>query len=99
MLTLDQIRQTVAAYFRDKPVKQVWLFGSYARGEATEESDVDLLFVFEEQTRMSYFTLARYAIDMEDAFSKKVDIALDKALFKRIRPNVMADRKLLYSAA
>lgn len=43
MLTTEQIRQTVAAYFKDKPVKRVYLFGSYARGEANEESDVDLL--------------------------------------------------------
>ena len=43
MLTTEQIKQTVAAYFKDKPVKKVYLFGSYARGEANEESDVDLL--------------------------------------------------------
>lgn len=99
MLTFDQIQQTVATYFRDKPVKKVWLFGSYARGEATPESDVDLLFVFKDDARMSYFTLAQYAIDMEEALQKRVDFALEKVLFHRIRPYVEADRKLLYSAA
>lgn len=44
MLTTEQIQKTVTDYFKDKPVKKVYLFGSYARGEADEESDVDLTF-------------------------------------------------------
>jgi predicted nucleotidyltransferase len=42
-LPLEYIRQVVAAYFVDKPVRRVEVFGSYARGEATAESDLDLL--------------------------------------------------------
>jgi predicted nucleotidyltransferase len=32
MLTVQQIKDTVTDYFKDKPVKSVYLFGSYARG-------------------------------------------------------------------
>jgi predicted nucleotidyltransferase len=46
MLTTVQIQKVVADYFKDKPVKKVYLFGSYARGEANENSDVDLLLNF-----------------------------------------------------
>jgi len=42
-LPLEHIRQVVAAYFADKPARRVEVFGSYARGEATAESDLDLL--------------------------------------------------------
>ena len=38
-LSLDFIRQVLAEYFADKPVQQVEIFGSYARGEATAESE------------------------------------------------------------
>ncbi len=41
-LTTSQINQ-IKTFFTDKPVKKVYLFGSYARGEADENSDVDLL--------------------------------------------------------
>ena len=41
-LTSSQINQ-IKTFFTNKPVKKVYLFGSYARGEADENSDVDLL--------------------------------------------------------
>jgi len=44
MLTVQQIKDTVTDYFKDKPVKSVYLFGSYARGDAEENSDIDILF-------------------------------------------------------
>ena len=33
----------IAEYFKTQPVVKAWLFGSYARGEQTEDSDVDLM--------------------------------------------------------
>ena len=43
ILTNQYIKQVVADYFKDKPVHQVYLFGSYARGDADENSDIDLM--------------------------------------------------------
>ena len=34
--------QQIAEYFKTQPVLKAWLFGSYARGEQTEKSDVDI---------------------------------------------------------
>lgn len=41
--TIDEIKRRIEPVAKEYGVKQVYLFGSYARGEATEESDVDLL--------------------------------------------------------
>ena len=38
-----QMNQQIADYFKNQPVVRVWLFGSFARGEETPLSDVDLL--------------------------------------------------------
>lgn len=43
ILTQENIKTVVQDYFKDKPVNKVYLFGSYARGDADENSDVDLL--------------------------------------------------------
>ena len=74
MLSVQQIKDTVTDYFKDKPVKRVYLFGSYARGDAGKESDIDMLFSLVENTRMSYFGLAQYLVDLEEKFSNKVDL-------------------------
>ena len=42
---LQAMKEAIAEYFKTQPVLKAWLFGSYARGEATPESDVDILFV------------------------------------------------------
>lgn len=55
MLTIEQIRQTVSDYFKDKPVKRVHLFGSYARGEADEHSDVDLLIDLDKKVGLQFY--------------------------------------------
>jgi len=54
MLTIEHIQAVVADFFKDKPVKKVWLFGSYAKGEANEESDVDLLVDIDSTKRVGW---------------------------------------------
>ncbi len=39
--------QIIADYFKTQPVVKAWLFGSFARGEETPESDVDILVEFD----------------------------------------------------
>ena len=43
ILTIDQIRKICGEIFKDYSVEYCYLFGSYAKGKATEKSDVDLL--------------------------------------------------------
>ena len=37
--------KVIAEYFKTQPVLKAWIFGSFARGEETDTSDVDILFV------------------------------------------------------
>ena len=69
--SLDHIRQVLAEYFADKPVRRVQVFGSYARGEATEESDLDLLVEMERPVGWEFFDYSR---DLEQKLGIKVDV-------------------------
>jgi len=97
MLTIDQIKNTVADYFKDKPVSSVYLFGSYARGDADEQSDVDILFSLKENTRISYFGLAQYLVDLEAKLSNKVDLVDEHTVYSRIKRYIDADKILIFS--
>ena len=57
ILTREQIQNTITAFFADKPVNKVWLFGSYARGDADEKSDVDVLvdFIKDAKVGLEYY--------------------------------------------
>ncbi|MBP3286438.1 MAG: nucleotidyltransferase domain-containing protein [Prevotella sp.] len=43
-MSTQLMTEKIAEYFKTQPVLKAWLFGSFARGEETPESDVDILF-------------------------------------------------------
>jgi len=69
-------------------VKRIGLFGSYARGEQEEESDIDILVEFEKPTFGNFMDLSFY---LEDLFGREVDLVTVKGLHPRIRPYVEKD--------
>ena len=73
IITQEQILQTSKDSFKNKPVSNVWLFGSYARGDADEDSDVDVLIDIEKGAKvgMQYFL---WNEELGNLLSKKVDI-------------------------
>lgn len=73
MTTIEQISQAVAQAAREYPITKAELFGSYARGTATEKSDVDLLMEFEEPA-VSLFLLSAVRFRIQDLLRKKVDL-------------------------
>ena len=49
-----EMLETIREYFKTQPVLKAWLFGSFARGEETEDSDVDILVVFDRQNHFCW---------------------------------------------
>lgn len=95
ILTNEHIKQVVTNFFKDKPVNKVWLFGSYARGDADETSDVDVMVEMDANNRvgMEYFSWSDY---LAETMKKKVDIVSYKWINKRIKPYIENDKKLIY---
>ena len=69
-------------------VKRIGLFGSFARGDQKEASDIDILVEFEKPTFRNFMDLSFY---LEDLFGRKVDLVTVKGLHPRIRPYVEKD--------
>lgn len=100
MLTVQQIKDTVTDYFKDKPVKSVYLFGSYARGEAKEESDVDLLIEYDDTKKMlSLFDVLRFKVGLEEKLHRNVELVEGEYLHKRFRSFVDKDKFQIFPAA
>jgi predicted nucleotidyltransferase len=69
--------------------RNVRMIGSVARGEATAESDLDLLVELEEGR--SLLDHAALILELESLLSCKVDVATDKGLRPRVRDRVLAE--------
>ena len=70
--SIQQIRELISPIATSYGVERMTLFGSYARGEATETSDVD--FCVECGNIKDLFTLSGFVIDLEEVLKKKVDV-------------------------
>ena len=97
MLTVQQIKDTVTDYFKDKPVKSVYLFGSYARGDAGEDSDVDLGIIMEDK-RMSLWKYAGMALGLEEKLNKKIDLVEIENMHSWVKTNFDKDKMEIYHA-
>lgn len=81
----DEIKAIVARHHG----RSVALFGSVARGEEHEDSDLDLLVEFEPGTRP--FELLMLGADLEDALGISVDVATVDSLRPEIRDDAVAE--------
>lgn len=96
-----QLVQTIQAYFATQPVLRAWLFGSYARGEQTPDSDVDILVVFDQENgkRVSLLKHIGTALGLEDLIGKKVDLITEGTLLPFAQETAEKDRVLIYERA
>ena len=90
-----QMNQQIADYFKTQPIVKAWLFGSFARGEETPLSDVDLLVQYDEGG-ISLLKHAAMICELEKILDRPVDIVEDGTLRPRVRESVNQDRKLIY---
>ena len=73
------------------------VFGSVARGEATKDSDVDLLYVARPDARLG-FAINRLEDELAEYFGRPVDLVARKALHRLIRDRVEREAHTLYAA-
>lgn len=94
MSTAD-ISKTIATYLATQPVTKAWLFGSYARGEQREDSDVDLLVELDHSQRVGLRFFGMY-VDLKELLNKEVDLVAEGSLFPFVKANAEKDKILIY---
>lgn len=74
MLTISQISDAARIIAKEHPVSKIQLFGSYADGTNTPESDVDILIEFNPDAVITLLTLCRIKNRMEELLNRTVDV-------------------------
>ena len=90
--------QTLADYFKTQPVLKAWLFGSFARGEETPLSDVDILVLLDhtQPIGLKFFGMWN---DLEKLLDRKVDLVEDGELLPFAEETANQDKQLIYERA
>lgn len=104
--TLNEIRDLVAPIAKKYRLKAVYLFGSYARGDATAESDIDLL-VDLTGSLVRGILLGQLYTDLQEALRIDIDLVTVASLNQPIRhqtdqefrDTIKRERKIIYAAA
>lgn len=82
-------------------VEELAFFGSVVRGEATPESDLDVLVRFESPTRMplGFFGLFELEEKLSALVGRKVDLVSDRGISRHLRPYIESEKVVVYVAA
>ena len=98
-MSTRSMTQQIADYFKTQPVLKAWLFGSFARGEQTPESDVDILIVPDRSQHFSLFTLSGMYEDLKELLGCEIDLITDGGLMPFARESADRDKILIYERA
>ena len=81
--TFEEIQNRVLPIVRKYRIPALFLFGSYARGDATESSDLDFLVDTTGTELTSLLRLGSLYCDLEEAFNKSIDLVTVGAIMQK----------------
>lgn len=105
--SLQEISERIFPVAKRYGLRAVYVFGSYARAEAKEHSDIDLLVDTTGTNLNSLLSLGKLYCDLEEALEKKIDLITVSSLEQRpsfesdilFRENVNKEKVKLYDVA
>ena len=96
-MSTEVMTKKIAEYFKTQPVLKAWLFGSFARGEETPDSDVDILIIPDRTGKpFTLFTLGGIYMDLKDLLGREVDLIEEGTLRPYAVESAERDKKLIY---
>jgi predicted nucleotidyltransferase len=82
--TIEQLKERIAPVALKYELPAVYLFGSYARGEAAEDSDVDILIDKTNTGLKGMFAMGGLYNDLSEVIEKRIDLITTSALEQEI---------------
>ena len=96
-MSTEMMKKAIADYFETQPVLKAWLFGSFARGEETPSSDVDILFVPDYSGKpFTLFTHGGMLMDLQELLGREVDLVVEGTLRPYAAETANRDKILIY---
>ena len=91
----EQQRQIISNFFADKPVHRAYIFGSYARGDADERSDIDLLIDWDYSQPIGWTYVSAWR-SLKEKLNKEIDFVSVKWLHPSLEKEINSSKLLIY---
>jgi predicted nucleotidyltransferase len=95
---LNKNKSKLNSFCKANKIKKLSLFGSYLNDTATEDSDVDLLVEFAENTEYGLLDVARIERELSEVIGRKVDLRTAEELSRYFKDTVVKEAKVKYEA-
>jgi predicted nucleotidyltransferase len=92
---IKEITNIVAPIAQEFGIRKLAIFGSYARGEANESSDIDF-HIIDRGTLRGLFRLAGFESALEDSLNRPVDVVTSGSLYDDILQNIESEEMIIY---
>ena len=89
-----EIEDQVIFFLKECGAKKILIFGSYLRGEATPESDLDIIVEFIQS--ISLLDLVGFELELSTLLGIKVELLTEKSISPYIINDVLAEAKVIY---
>ena len=90
--TVDKLRE----FFAIQPIEKAWVFGSFSRGDDTQQSDIDILVRFDIDANITLFKYASIVYSLENILHKKIDLVEEGQLKGFAADSAEQDKVLVY---
>ena len=78
-------------YKKEFGIQFIGIFGSFAKGNANNNSDIDILYKIEKNRKLSIFKYLKIVKQLEDFFNRKIDLVREETLKPQIRKYIKKD--------
>ncbi|MBI5474510.1 MAG: nucleotidyltransferase family protein [Ignavibacteriae bacterium] len=93
-MTRSDMRRVIVDFLKQHDARRISVFGSFARGEETEESDIDILVSFNRD--ISFLDLVGLELELSDMLGKKVDLVMEGGVNPMLKPYIDRDIEIIY---
>ena len=88
---IEKLKQLKPEIEKRYKIAEIGVFGSYVRDEQTENSDLDVLVSFSEDSSMSLLKFCSFENWLSDVMEKKVDLVMKNSLKSRIGKQILSE--------
>lgn len=93
---MEELARKAALFFKDKPVKKAYIFGSAARGEENPSSDLDILVDLDYEKGADFFSFLDMQEQLTTLLGTDVDLVSSNGLSPHIKPQIDLEKRLIY---